>query len=197
MESPRIFKIVVEGADGIGKIPIILKYCGESSGEQNMTVGCEFHVKTEVLDSGERVKLQLWDMENNTEFQSLYPAYFRGASGAVICFDLAEKDTLLEASERLKIVREWMGSTPTMLIGLNPDAEDREVSHEMGREFAKEHGITAYVEASVKNGFNIPEAFRLFSEILAFHEDSETLELSPELKKKIKETSSRSLEDRH
>ena len=62
MASSWIFKVIVAGAGGVGKTAMITRYCtGEFEEGYKMTIGAGFHTKSEELDSGESIKMQLWE----------------------------------------------------------------------------------------------------------------------------------------
>ena len=104
MQSAWIFKVIVAGAGGVGKTAMITRYCtGKFEEGYKMTIGAGFHTKSEILDTGEAVKMQLWDFAGEKRFRELLPDYCKGASGAFICFDISDYDTFREIPEWLKI----------------------------------------------------------------------------------------------
>ena len=60
------------------------------------TVGVDFIVRTiPVRDT--QVKLQVWDTAGQERFRSVTSSYYRGAMGAVICYDPLDEKTFLNA----------------------------------------------------------------------------------------------------
>lgn len=53
-----------------------------------MTIGVEFGAKIVQVD-GERLKLQIWDTAGQDNFRSITRAYFRGAAGALLVYDIS------------------------------------------------------------------------------------------------------------
>ncbi|MHA1459407.1 MAG: Rab family GTPase [Promethearchaeota archaeon] len=117
MMSSWIFKVIVAGAGGVGKTAMVTRYCtGKFEDGYKMTIGAGFHTKSEILDTGESVKMQLWDFAGEKRFRELLPDYCKGASGGLICFDITDYDTFRDIPVWLKIIRQKAGFVPIILI---------------------------------------------------------------------------------
>ncbi len=60
-------------------------------------------------------------------------------------------------------MKELSGDVPFIIVGNKLDkSEEREVSEEEGRKFAKKYGVD-YIETSAKNDMNVNKAFELLA----------------------------------
>ncbi|GAH01390.1 unnamed protein product [marine sediment metagenome] len=135
MMSSWIFKVIVAGAGGVGKTAMVTRYCtGKFEDGYKMTIGAGFHTKSEILDTGESVKMQLWDFAGEKRFRELLPDYCKGASGGLICFDITDYDTFRDIPVWLKIIRQKAGFVPIILMGMKWDLSNHEVDFDVADE---------------------------------------------------------------
>ena len=87
-ETDITLKIVLVGDSGVGKSNIISKYTkNEFNYESKTTIGVEFATKVITLDS-KTVKVQIWDTAGQERYRSMASAYYRGAMGALLVYDI-------------------------------------------------------------------------------------------------------------
>lgn len=121
------------------------------------------------------MKLSLWDTAGQETYKSVTRSYFRGASGALLVFDLCRKSTFDHVTDWLNDLRQIAEpDIVVILVGNKADlaSEKREVSSEEALEWAKKNGVLRYVETSAKSGENVEEAFlavaeRIYQNIMA------------------------------
>ncbi len=96
--------------------------------ESKTTIGVEFATKDIQFDS-KKIRLQLWDTAGQERYKALTSAYYRGAVGAVLVFDIAKLATFENIETWLKDLKE--GTEPglaVILVGNKADLEsEREV----------------------------------------------------------------------
>eukprot|EP01113_Clastostelium_recurvatum_P025272 TRINITY_DN3040_c0_g1_i3.p1 TRINITY_DN3040_c0_g1~~TRINITY_DN3040_c0_g1_i3.p1 ORF type:complete len:146 (+),score=18.80 TRINITY_DN3040_c0_g1_i3:137-574(+) len=86
-------KIVLLGNSGVGKTSIALRYVqGSFSNDQPLTVGASFMTKRMFMPDC-TVKLQIWDTAGQERFRSMTPMYYRGASAAILVYDVTQPDS--------------------------------------------------------------------------------------------------------
>ena len=124
------------------------------------TIGVEFANKSIEIDK-HIIRAQIWDTAGQERFRAITNAYYRGAVGAMLVYDITDRGSF----SRLQYWYDEMknSSDPSivaMLVGNKCDLEDqRQVSKEEGIEFAEKHNM-AYIETSAKNSTGVVEAFK-------------------------------------
>ena len=61
--------------------------------ESKTTIGVEFATKVIEID-GKSIKLQIWDTAGQERYRSMASAYYRGANGALLVYDVTRASTL-------------------------------------------------------------------------------------------------------
>ena len=155
-----IFKIVLIGDTSVGKTNILSKYLtDEFDPESKATVGVEFGTKNFKIENN-IVKVQIWDTAGQERYRSITNAYYKGAKGALLVYDITNKksfdnldkwisDLKINGDEKISIV----------LLGNKSDLENqRVISTEEGKNKAELFKF-AFMETSALNGNNIERAF--------------------------------------
>lgn len=87
-ETDYHYKIVLVGDSGVGKSNIISKFTkNQFNLESKTTIGVEFASKIIVVDD-KSVKVQIWDTAGQERYRSMASAYYRGAVGALMVYDI-------------------------------------------------------------------------------------------------------------
>jgi Ras-related protein Rab-2A len=111
------------------------------------------------------MKLSLWDTAGQETYKSVTRSYFRGASGALLVFDISRRPTFTHAVDWLNDLRQiaeqdivvvLVGNKSDLAAG---DENKREVTKEEAEEWAKKNGVLEYVETSAKSGDGVELAF--------------------------------------
>lgn len=111
------------------------------------------------------MKLSLWDTAGQETYKSVTRSYFRGASGALLVFDLSRKQTFEHVTDWLNDLRQIAEpDIVVILVGNKADLTQqannkREVTRQEAEEWAKRNGVMEYVETSAKSGENVEMAF--------------------------------------
>jgi len=104
-------------------------------------------------------KAQIWDTAGQERFRAIVSAYYRGATGALICYDITKKKSFENAGSWLREMRVNCDPQAVMLVGNKTDLQYlREVTTEEGREFAQREGLL-FMETSANSKDNVEEAF--------------------------------------
>ena len=86
-------KVLVVGETGVGKSSLMLRYTDEKFMADILpTVGLDFRVKVMEL-AGYSVKVSIWDTAGQERFKNISSAYYRGAQGVVLVYDITERRT--------------------------------------------------------------------------------------------------------
>ncbi|KAJ5618578.1 Ras-like GTP-binding protein RYL2 [Penicillium herquei] len=112
MSSSLEAKIVVLGAQGVGKTSLVHRYVRNSFNPSTTTstVGASFITKR-VLDttSDTTVRLQIWDTAGQERFRSISRLYYRGAHACLLCYDITDENSFQEMAGWLRELRKNIG----------------------------------------------------------------------------------------
>jgi small GTP-binding protein len=166
--NENLFKIVCVGDGAVGKTSITVRTChGQFDGEYLMTIGVEFGTKVCTIDGQNEVRLQIWDTAGQERFRFLQPAYYRGAHGALLVYDITRMESLNNIPKWIGDLVDTIGtSVPTILVGNKCDLDDlRVVTFEQGKLLADELSAQYkseihFYEASAKTNLNLEEIFQ-------------------------------------
>jgi small GTP-binding protein len=154
-------KIVLIGDSGVGKTNILSRFTRNEFFENSKsTIGVEF--ATRCVDIGGKVvKAQIWDTAGQERYRAITSAYYRGAVGALLVYDITQKSSFLNVGRWFQELREHAGdSIVVLLVGNKSDLKySRQVPIESGRDLAREKNIL-FIETSALDNENIDEAFR-------------------------------------
>ncbi|KAI3429564.1 hypothetical protein D9Q98_005651 [Chlorella vulgaris] len=155
------FKILLVGDSGVGKSSLLLRFSTGGFEELVPTIGVDF--KAKVVDvGGKKVKLTIWDTAGQERFRTLTSSYYRGAQGIVLVYDVSRAETFDSLADIWLREVDMYGTVEEcikMVVANKSDlAEQREVSREMGLQFAKAHGCL-FVETSAKGNVAVDQAF--------------------------------------
>jgi len=106
-------------------------------------------------------KLEIWDTAGQERFSTITANYYRGAQGALLVYDVGQKDTFEHVRNWYERAVQLGGENlETLLVGNKSDLaeSDRAVSTVDGELLAKELKIP-FVETSALNGYNVEAAF--------------------------------------
>ena len=155
-----LFKLILLGDSAVGKTNILSKYLRDEFDQNSKsTVGVEFSTRNIKIDSY-IIKVQIWDTAGQERYRSITNAYYKGAKGGLLIFDLTRRATF-------DSIDKWIPDLKTkgdenmviVLIGNKNDLkEQRQVSTEEGEKKAKLFKL-AYMETSALDGNNIENAF--------------------------------------
>ncbi|KAJ3434612.1 ras-related protein rab11 [Anaeramoeba flamelloides] len=159
-EYDYLFKVVLIGDSGVGKTNLMTRYTNnEFDLNSKTTIGVEFSSKTVKIDE-KIIKLQIWDTAGQERYRTITSAYYKGAVGAVLVFDITKYQSFESCENWIKEVRE--NAPPNITITLVGNKSDlghiRAVSNEKASTFARKFGLT-FFETSALNNTNVEKAF--------------------------------------
>ncbi|KAJ3442422.1 ras-related protein rab-5c [Anaeramoeba flamelloides] len=152
-------KIVLLGDSSVGKSSVLLRFSkNEFLEEQEPTVGAAF-VNHSVNIGTEIKQLQIWDTAGQERFQSLAPMYYRGAKGAIVCYDVTRFDTFDRAKDWvIELKEQGPQNVKIVLCGNKVDLNQQNVKTMEAKQYAEDNGLLFY-ESSAKTGKGIVEMF--------------------------------------
>merc|ERR1712113_714293 len=110
------------------------------------------------------IKLQIWDTAGQERFRTITSAYYRGADGIILVYDITDRESFAHVNDWLNEVNRYVNeSTCKILIGNKCDnTAERVISTEEGKKKAEELDV-AFIEASAKESTNVEAAFQMMS----------------------------------
>jgi small GTP-binding protein len=168
-----IFKIVLIGDTSVGKTNILSKYLSnEFDPDSKATVGVEFGTRDFQIENN-KVKVQIWDTAGQERYRSITNAYYKGAKGSLLVYDITNPKTFENLDKWLSDLKaNAEEKISVVLIGNKSDLEEeRQISIEQGKEKAAFFKL-AFMETSALNGNNIEKAFNeLITDVYKNHHE--------------------------
>ncbi|KAF9974703.1 Ras- protein Rab-11A [Mortierella antarctica] len=156
-----------KGDHNVGKSNLVARLTrDEFNLDSKSTIGVDFAAKCIQVDS-RIVKVQIWDTAGKERYRAIASAFYRGAVGAVLVYDIASRESFESLSRWLKELRNHTDPPlGTMLVGNKSDLSHRRaVSTEETTRFAAENGLL-FIETSALDSSNVELLFqRLLREI--------------------------------
>jgi small GTP-binding protein len=161
MSTPvRHYKLVLLGDSAVGKSCLVVRFVRDEFFEfQEPTIGAAFLTQTVSLDDA-MIKFEIWDTAGQERYRSLAPMYYRGATAAVVVYDITKKDSFSGAKSWVKELQRR--GDPNVIIALAGNKADmegkRKVQTEEAQQYAQENEII-FLETSAKTALNVRNLF--------------------------------------
>ncbi|KAF1381591.1 hypothetical protein PFLUV_G00155560 [Perca fluviatilis] len=159
-----VFKVVLIGESGVGKSNLLSRFTkNEFNRDSRTTIGVEFSTRTVQLDNY-AIKAQIWDTAGLERYRAITSAYYRGAVGALLVYDISKHLTYESVDRWLKELFDHADPhIVVMLVGNKKDLDTlRTVPTEEAKDFAEKRGLM-FMETSALDSTNVENAF---SEVL-------------------------------
>ena len=163
----KSMKLLMVGDSGVGKSCLLLRFVDDKFNPSFITtIGIDFKIKT-IDQDGRKIKLQIWDTAGQERFRTITTAYYRGAMGIIIVYDVTDHNTFDRVETWYKTVQQHAkDDAQVIIVGNKCDEEDsRMVSTQEGEELANRLNVP-FIEASAKNGLNVSEVFYKLSKLI-------------------------------
>lgn len=110
---------------------------------------------------GKTVKAQIWDTAGQERYRAITSAYYRGAVGALVVYDLTKRQTFENVQRWLRELRDHADSNIViMLAGNKSDLNHlRVVAENDAQVFAEKEGLS-FLETSALEALNVEKAFQ-------------------------------------
>ncbi|RDA90447.1 hypothetical protein CP533_3947 [Ophiocordyceps camponoti-saundersi (nom. inval.)] len=132
MSSSLEAKIVVLGAQGVGKTSLVMRYCkgAFNPAQTTSTVGASFMTKRVVdTDSDTVVRLQIWDTAGQERFRSISRLYYRGANACILCYSITDAQSFDDMGVWLTELRRNLPNDVVLhVVGTKADVVARDPS---------------------------------------------------------------------
>lgn len=159
-EYDYLFKVVLIGDSGVGKSNLLSRFTrNEFNLESKSTIGVEFATRSIVVD-GKKIKAQIWDTAGQERYRAITSAYYRGAVGALLVYDIAKHLTYENTERWLKELRDHADDNIViMLVGNKSDLRHlRAVPTDEAKAFSEKNTLS-FIETSALDSTNVEGAF--------------------------------------
>ena len=162
MSSTYKLKILLAGPAAVGKTSLIHRFIKSSfKKDYKLTVGVDILTKEVEYEPGQIATLSIWDIGGQERFSFIRTTFYKGASGALLVFDLSRASTWDAIKNWRAEVNQFAGNIPFVLIGnkvdLLPEVGEI-IDREEAADYAEDEG-SIYIETSAKEGVHVDEAF--------------------------------------
>ena len=145
----------------MGKSNMLSRFTrNEFSLESKSTIGVEFATRSIAVDN-KTVKAQIWDTAGQERYRAITSAYYRGAVGALLVYDITKGVTYENVERWLKELRDHADANIViMLVGNKSDLRHlRSVATEDAASFAERENLS-FIETSALEATNVELAFQ-------------------------------------
>ena len=160
MEGSQYIKLIIIGDSQVGKSSILTRFVdGEFDENISCTIGVDY--KSKILNIDDKSwNITIWDTAGQERFRSLSSCYYRGSHGIILVYDVTNQKSF----DNLEI---WINETMLhstdenvikLLVGNKIDKDNRQITTNMGIEFAKKHEML-FIETSAKTIIGIEQTF--------------------------------------
>ena len=113
-----LFKLLLIGDSGVGKTCILFRFSDDMFNTTFIsTIGIDFKLKTIHLN-GKLIKLQIWDTAGQERVHTITTAYYRGALGVMMVYDVTDKKSFDDIINWLRAIKEHANpNVEKMIIG--------------------------------------------------------------------------------
>jgi small GTP-binding protein len=188
------FKICLIGDGYVGKTSIRRKYLGQGFRSNYIpSLGVDFAQKTVMYEDDESVRLVIWDIAGQPQFQSLRKRYYEGCSGLILAYSVVDRESFDNASKWLVEAKGFIDKFPALIIVGNKidlrsyHPKENITSYEEGLEFTKKFSEqlntpAIFIETSALTGENIDRAFEKLTKMMINPEEYQTITTMHEVK---------------
>jgi small GTP-binding protein len=163
---PPAYRVVMVGDSMVGKTCLLANLCGEAFDERpRPTVGAAWVAYAHEFRN-QRISLQIWDTAGQEMYRSLGPLYYRGATGAMIVYDVSNPASFRAVGRWANELLAVAGTDAVVFVIANKSDLPREVPDTEGIDFAQEQGYEWFATSAL-TGNGVQEAFTALAERIA------------------------------
>merc|ERR1740130_844028 len=151
-EYDYLFKVVLIGDSGVGKSNLLTRFTrDEFKADSKSTIGVEFATQT-IQHDKKTIKAQIWDTAGQERYRAITSAYYRGAVGALLVYDITQQKSFDSVKTMWldELKQNADDNIVIMLVGNKKDLHhNRDVTTEDGRNFAQQNNLS-FIETSAQ-----------------------------------------------
>eukprot|EP00831_Metopus_contortus_P080389 TRINITY_DN8221_c0_g1_i2.p1 TRINITY_DN8221_c0_g1~~TRINITY_DN8221_c0_g1_i2.p1 ORF type:complete len:233 (-),score=42.06 TRINITY_DN8221_c0_g1_i2:39-737(-) len=160
-ETRRYLEFAFFGKTGVGKRSFAIRFADSRFGKSDATV-VDFKRK-KMSVQGQSLNIELWVPAGNEAMHSMPKSFFDKAMGAMLLYDVSNKESFEDAKHWIECIRERARSDVRILLVAHKTDLPALIKSEEGRAQAKEWGID-FMEASSKYNRNVDKTVEALAE---------------------------------
>ncbi|KAL7711581.1 Small GTPase Rab11B [Entamoeba marina] len=179
-EYDHLYKVVLVGESGVGKSNLLLRFTrNEFDPDKRSTIGVEFATRS-ITYNNKNIRAQIWDTAGQERYRAITNAYYRGALGALIVYDITKKNSFESVERWLQELHDNADKKVVQMIIANKSdlQQTREVETSEGEELAKKNNAY-FFETSALDGSNVEDAFMALLKKI-YDESNATNDVNPQ-----------------
>uniref|UniRef100_S4RXL7 Ras-related protein SEC4 n=1 Tax=Petromyzon marinus TaxID=7757 RepID=S4RXL7_PETMA len=156
-----LFKLLLIGDSGVGKTCVLFRFSEDAFNSTFIsTIGgsrpvCQVCIRIDL----KKIKLQIWDTAGQERFRTITTAYYRGAMGSMLVYDITNEKSFENIKNWIRNIEEHASADVQKMVGNKCDMNDRrQVTKDRGEKLAEDYNIQ-FMETSAKASINVEEAF--------------------------------------
>lgn len=176
-----IQKFIILGNSGCGKTCLLSQFAHKKFDKTyKATLACDFVSVTKQIDD-QSCTLQIWDTAGQERFQSLGPAFYRGADACLIVFDITDPESFKKLDHWRKDFLKYGNVSdaenfPFVIVGNKCDLEnERQISRQKAQEWCRANGgqkPLPYFETSAMEDTRVDDCFMEAARLALAQSDS-------------------------
>lgn len=157
----HVWKVVLLGDSGVGKSSLLHRFTQNEFKDDMRSGIIGDDLSTKILEvEGKTIKIKFWDTYGQKRFKSVNQAFYRGAVGAMLVYDITNSTTFENLEGWLDELQLPDENTVIMLLGNKCDRnDDREVPAKNAEMFAEENNLL-FMETSAVDAMYVAAAFQ-------------------------------------
>jgi len=162
------FKVVLLGMSNVGKTCVFQRFLYDRFNDHDAapTIGAAYGEK-HVTCEGKDVTISLWDTAGSERYESMTRMYYKGASVALVCYDLTNGQSLKKVKMWCEEVQKYVPECVIIFVGTKLDLIEsgscaRAVDAENIKSFAASLNVPPELlfETSAQSGKGVTELFQ-------------------------------------
>lgn len=171
----RKLKVVMLGEGRVGKTSLLHRFIKQEFDENcPSTVKANMYANSRMEIDGQIADVAVWDTAGQEKYHALGPIYYREADGAVLVYDITDKDSFAKVRVWLRELHQVVGDRIAVcVVGNKIDLErDRKVNKQEADQWCSDNGCL-HVLCSAKLGIRVNDAFQaVVAKILEMNKNS-------------------------